>query len=1182
MNTARRLQLRSYIAPVLLALVAIALAGLSSATVLWLDVGSAGDARYVEGFYRGETNAHETFRWSDGESTLALPVNNAGTYRIDLSLAVFEPAGRTLEIGCGQSRHSFALDGRAGNGALAFDCNTTDDTLRLSLSVPPVQLGPDQRELGISVRDVRVTALGRGDAMLVRAGIAIAVAATLIGSWFALGAIGSRRFRLGLTVAIAAGWLGLVLARPDWILAAVSGPGGLLALIGGVAAWRLAGGSNRQARILALLGLLVLVVMRPQPLALTLPSRWVESDMTALRLLPWLAGGAILIAALTGGRRSRFLAAAGAGAGLLATGLPVFTKLVADRWSMALAVPDWTDRASIAGAVYLAALAVVVVVGVATARHERVLGVVPIVALGLACLLGWRVAVMDFNGDEPHYYVTARSLGTDHDLELLNNYHESSYRRNTISPDGNIAVVRDASADRYSAIFPPDGHGLWYLDGDPGTVREADGSVEWLPPLHAAESVVLAFSGECAVEDVSVGAPDGGSRDLHLALRGGAGQLLWESRDTIDGVGSIAVSGACAAGPASLTIDSQDGPIVAQAVDTFGGLKVLPARAVGDVSLLASLPHDRYASRNAATELTIHNPGSDSVEAVVTMLGPDQSERSELRVEIPAGGTKALQLRSQGLDAIVVEPAEWLVVEGVGRIWAGAYALPEPAPLDQWSIGIPADGTHDAGVWLSLSNAGTTDAQVTLADGDDTRVVKMCAGCYETVLLPAEDDVRQVVVSTADADVTASGVEYQERTGALHFDSGLPLLAALPARFGGPKAVLIVPALAALAMAPGLVLLLTKVGVGGQWAAVCAAGMVLLAPISTYAVRLYTEMIAACLLVWAVVLLDAARRRVGYLLPLAAITFFLPLLHGRFVVFSAVFVGLVALQGIRRARRLDRRTLATLSAGLVVLAVLAFVLVRVTVGLRERVTASYIATNWADIGLIGVLFDRGSGLLPFAPWLVLALFVPRPLQPVQRVALGLILIDLAAVIVRAGGWQTWGAPARYILPIVPLMALLVGPALQRLWERRAARPAILFLAGWGVVLTFMLQWLPLSGYIRDGRYLVDEAWRGAIGFSPMVVFPKITPAAGSFVVGTLVTFGLLGTAAWLLLVRGGTRRDGLKEETPQRGVSTVLLGDGFFVAFGEALGDAVDHDGQGDDTQAGFSAAAGVDAVDGQ
>ncbi len=1107
----QRLSYRSL--PALILLCAAVVATLAPPSVLWLDVGSPGDEPFVAGFYPAEMNAHESFRWSEGDATLILPVERSGRYRVELALAVIEPAGRTLSMRCGDDTNTLALDRQPGNSTVVFDCRAAGGELSVELSVPTVQIGGSaERPLGISVRDARVAALDWPGMFLARARVATAVLGTLGAAWLLAAAFRFRRPGLFLVALAGAGWLALTLIRPEWVLPAVAGPAGLLALVGGAVAWYLSRDSIRAARVVALLAPLALVVLPQQELVLTLPSRWIAGDLSAVALTPWLVTGTILVA---GWSKALYLAVAGSLVALGTSAMPVAAKLVVERHDFTLAVPDWTDQVSVAGACYLLAIVAILLVGIATEHQRGALAVVPIVALGLAAMLGWRVAVMDFNGDEPHYYVTARSLGSDYDLELLNNYHEESYRENTISPDGNIAVVRDATADRYTPVFQSDpGHGE--NAGTTDAIRLANGSMEWVPPLGAGISRTLLFTGDCDVDSVQVAAPDGGSRDVHLYLRNAAGLVIWESESTFASVAQIPLRNTCRGHPSSLTIESSNGPIFAYAVDEHAGLKMLPGRGAGDLALLGSLPRDRYAYPDVVTELALHNPGSRTVTASIALLGGN-SEPQDILVDIPGGGTALRHLRTQGYEAIRVDPADRLVVQGIGRVWAGTYALPTMETLDEWTVALPADGTHDSGVWLSLANESGDTVDVTVDDGGDDRLVEMCAGCFETLLLARGEHEREVVVRAEGHGIVASAVQYEERTGSLHFDPGLPLLAAPLARFGSPMAVLLVPLLAAVAMAPGLVLLLKRVGVGEPGATACAAGVVLLAPVSPYATRLYTEIVAACLLVWALVLWDMAGRRTQYLLPFAGIALLLPVLHGRFVVLASALGLLVVLRVFPMLSRLNRQSGVALAGSMLALGLLAVVAVQLSVGLRERVTASYIATNWADVGLAGVVLDRGSGVLPFAPWLLLALFVPRPLQPLQRVALGLVLLQLAAVIVRAGGWQTWGAPARYVLPVVALLALLIAPAMQRLWVSRPARPVMLGLIGWGVAMTFMLHWLPLSGYVLRGRYLVDEAWRGVIEFSPMVLFPRVTPAPGSFLIGTTLTFALLAGAAWLLL-----------------------------------------------------------------
>ncbi|MFW6074693.1 MAG: hypothetical protein ACOC9Y_03805, partial [Chloroflexota bacterium] len=137
-----------------------------------------------------------------------------------------------------------------------------------------------------------------------------------------------------------------------------------------------------------------------------------------------------------------------------------------------------------------------------------------------------------------------------------------------------------------------------------------------------------------------------------------------------------------------------------------------------------------------------------------------------------------------------------------------------------------------------------------------------------------------------------------------------------------------------------------------------------------------------------------------------------------------------------------------------------------------------------------------SGLLPFAPWVLLGLFAGRKLRPAQRAALILILINVSVIALRAGSWMSWGPPGRYLLPVVPLVLLFAVPGAARLWSSRSGRLLVLITGLWSALLTIMLHWLPLSGYIAWPRYLIDETWRAVVGWSPMVIFPTVEPAFG--------------------------------------------------------------------------------------
>src|SRR6185295_11816049 len=85
-------------------------------------------------------------------------------------------------------------------------------------------------------------------------------------------------------------------------------------------------------------------------------------------------------------------------------------------------------------------------------------------------------------------------------------------------------------------------------------------------------------------------------------------------------------------------------------------------------------------------------------------------------------------------------------------------------------------------------------------------------------------------------------------------------------------------------------------------------------------------------------------------------------------------------------------------------------------------------------GLPGLLFDQEFGLLAYAP--VFALAVPGLLalaRQSRRLALVALVLVLAALSV-AGAWPMWrggfNPPARFLVPVVPALALAVGARLR--------------------------------------------------------------------------------------------------------------------------------------------------------
>ncbi len=117
-------------------------------------------------------------------------------------------------------------------------------------------------------------------------------------------------------------------------------------------------------------------------------------------------------------------------------------------------------------------------------------------------------------------------------------------------------------------------------------------------------------------------------------------------------------------------------------------------------------------------------------------------------------------------------------------------------------------------------------------------------------------------------------------------------------------------------------------------------------------------------------------------------------------------------------------------------------------------------------GLPGLLFDQEFGLLVYAP--VFALVVPgvfflfRKSPRDAAVAAALVAI----VLVTAGSWPMWrggwNPPARFLVPVVPALALALAGA----WSRGFSSPAAL-LVGWGL-------WAGLGGVAAPERVHRDR------------------------------------------------------------------------------------------------------------
>ena len=79
------------------------------------------------------------------------------------------------------------------------------------------------------------------------------------------------------------------------------------------------------------------------------------------------------------------------------------------------------------------------------------------------------------------------------------------------------------------------------------------------------------------------------------------------------------------------------------------------------------------------------------------------------------------------------------------------------------------------------------------------------------------------------------------------------------------------------------------------------------------------------------------------------------------------------------------------------------------------------------------------------------------------------------------------------------------------------RAAVTSCLVWSTITTVLLHWLPLSGYVYEGRYFIDAARRELPLLALFDAFPVITPAATSNLLG-LGLLLIIWTIAWTVSI----------------------------------------------------------------
>jgi hypothetical protein len=353
---------------------------------------------------------------------------------------------------------------------------------------------------------------------------------------------------------------------------------------------------------------------------------------------------------------------------------------------------------------------------------------------------------------------------------------------------------------------------------------------------------------------------------------------------------------------------------------------------------------------------------------------------------------------------------------------------------------------------------------------------------------------------------------------------GLSILILPAYAFGGYPAASFFMALLAALLAREVRELVRTWGLGDGLAEATGWVVALSPPVVHYAGLIFTEVPAA--LAVAVALRrgrDLSVATTAHVMLLGGALAVLPWLNVRYAVLAALLI-LFALAS-RPPRRATAVLLSFAALTVVGLALYHHALYGFFDPRRVYGRRPEIALATLPEGLPGLLLDQEFGLLVYAPVFVLSVpgfyFLWRRFSRGALVAGGLAL----ATLLMAGSWPMWrggwNPPARFLLPVVPALALALAASFQK-----GIGSASVLLVGWSVWAGLAAGLQPrLVHRDRDGTAPLFRVFSGAEEWTrllPSYVLPEENPDRHRL---ALIWAGVLGLAA-VASLRPGTRSRG--------------------------------------------------------
>jgi len=330
-------------------------------------------------------------------------------------------------------------------------------------------------------------------------------------------------------------------------------------------------------------------------------------------------------------------------------------------------------------------------------------------------------------------------------------------------------------------------------------------------------------------------------------------------------------------------------------------------------------------------------------------------------------------------------------------------------------------------------------------------------------------------------------------------------------------------ALAALLVAVLFLLVRDMTGRPGL-AAALALGFALLPPFIFYSFQFYPEMLGALVLGVAfrvLVLKPEGTRRhpwlFGWLLAV------LPWLHQKFLPVWLVLVVTACLVGCNRpGRHLSLGwAVRLLVPQLVSLYLIALYNFAITGSVRPD--ALFLAWGPGGVttarmgqGLLGLLLDARYGIVPYVPVFLLAA-AGLVLGGARRFVL--VLPAAAVYYVTVASADNWAGAVcnlgRYVMPLAPLAVVLVGMAIARVANRRAAVALVLMLVAWSALFAFALREDPLAAN-DSGLLLAKSAYGDGNRYLPNLFIRRWSDGAPGLGARAVAWLGLFALGAWWL------------------------------------------------------------------